>query len=111
MTATGRLSSSNPNFQNIPIKTQEGREIRKALGSGDPNWLIFSADYSQIELRIMAHLSQDEALVDAFNKGVDIHATTAASVFNVSIDEVEPSMRRTAKIVNLVYCMVRVHFE
>ena len=100
MTATGRLSSSNPNFQNIPIKTQEGREIRKAFRSSDPNWLIFSADYSQIELRIMAHLSQDEALVDAFNKGVDIHATTAASVFNVSIDEVEPSMRRTAKIVN-----------
>ena len=100
MTATGRLSSSNPNFQNIPIKTQEGREIRKAFRSSDPNWLIFSADYSQIELRIMAHLSQDEALVDAFNKGVDIHATTAASVFNVSIDKVEPSMRRTAKIVN-----------
>ena len=100
MTATGRLSSSNPNFQNIPIKTQEGREIRKAFRSSDPNWLIFSADYSQIELRIMAHLSQDEALVKAFNQGEDIHATTAASVFNVPLDQVQPAMRRTAKIVN-----------
>ena len=100
MTATGRLSSSNPNFQNIPIKTQEGREIRKAFRSSDPNWLIFSADYSQIELRIMAHLSQDEALVKAFNQGEDIHATTAANVFNVPLDQVQPAMRRTAKIVN-----------
>ena len=100
MTATGRLSSSNPNFQNIPIKTQEGREIRKAFRSSDSNWLIFSADYSQIELRIMAHLSQDEALVKAFNQGEDIHAATAASVFNVPLDQVQPAMRRTAKIVN-----------
>ena len=100
ITATGRLSSSNPNFQNIPIRTDEGREIRKAFRSKDNDWVIFSADYSQIELRIMAHLSQDKALVDAFNKGEDIHARTAADVFDVSIDNVQPSMRRTAKIVN-----------
>ncbi|MEC9437307.1 MAG: DNA polymerase I [Candidatus Neomarinimicrobiota bacterium] len=100
ITATGRLSSSNPNFQNIPIRTDQGREIRKAFRSKDNDWVIFSADYSQIELRIMAHLSQDKALVDAFNKGEDIHTRTAADVFDVSIDDVQPSMRRTAKIVN-----------
>ena len=100
ITATGRLSSTNPNFQNIPIRTDEGREIRKAFRSKDDDWLIFSADYSQIELRIMAHLSQDKALVDAFNKGEDIHTRTAADVFNVSLEDVQPSMRRTAKIVN-----------
>ena len=100
ITATGRLSSTNPNFQNIPIRTDEGREIRRAFRSKDDDWLIFSADYSQIELRIMAHLSQDKALVDAFNKGEDIHTRTAADVFNVSLDDVQPSMRRTAKIVN-----------
>tara|TARA_Y100001954_G_scaffold29198_2_gene26490 strand:+ start:2684 stop:5401 length:2718 start_codon:yes stop_codon:yes gene_type:complete len=100
ITATGRLSSSNPNFQNIPIKTEEGREIRKAFKSNNRDWVIFSADYSQIELRIMAHLSQDTSLVDAFNNGDDIHSRTAADVYNVSISEVQPSMRRTAKIVN-----------
>ncbi len=100
ITATGRLSSSNPNFQNIPIKTEEGREIRKAFKSNNRDWVIFSADYSQIELRIMAHLSQDTSLVDAFNNGDDIHSRTAADVFNVSISDVQPSMRRTAKIVN-----------
>ena len=100
ITATGRLSSTNPNFQNIPIRTDEGREIRRAFRSKDDDWLIFSADYSQIELRIMAHLSQDKALVDAFNKGEDIHTRTAADVFNVSLEDVQPSMRRTAKIVN-----------
>jgi len=100
ITATGRLSSSNPNFQNIPIKTEEGREIRKAFKSNNRDWVIFSADYSQIELRIMAHLSQDTSLVDAFNNGDDIHSRTAADVFNVSINDVQPSMRRTAKIVN-----------
>ena len=100
ITATGRLSSTNPNFQNIPIRTDEGREIRRAFRSKDDGWLIFSADYSQIELRIMAHLSQDKALVDAFNKGEDIHTRTAADVFNVSLEDVQPSMRRTAKIVN-----------
>ena len=100
ITATGRLSSSNPNFQNIPIKTEEGREIRKAFKSNNRDWVIFSADYSQIELRIMAHLSQDTSLVDAFNNGDDIHSRTAADVYNVSISDVQPSMRRTAKIVN-----------
>ena len=100
ITATGRLSSSNPNFQNIPIKTEEGRKIRKAFKSSTEDWVIFSADYSQIELRIMAHLSQDKSLVDAFNNGEDIHSRTAADVYNVSIDDVKPHMRRTAKIVN-----------
>ena len=100
ITATGRLSSSNPNFQNIPIKTEEGREIRKAFKSNNKDWVIFSADYSQIELRIMAHLSQDKSLVDAFINGEDIHSRTAADVYNVSITDVQLSMRRTAKIVN-----------
>ena len=98
--STGRLSSSNPNFQNIPIRTEEGREIRKAFRTENNGWQIFSADYSQIELRIMAHLSKDEALVDAFNKGEDIHTRTAADVFNISMEDVIPEMRRTAKIVN-----------
>ena len=100
VTSTGRLSSRNPNFQNIPIRTDLGREIRKAFRSENKDWKIFSADYSQIELRIMAHLSQDKALLDAFNNGEDIHTRTAADVFNVGIDEVIPEMRRTAKIVN-----------
>ena len=105
ITSTGRLSSSNPNFQNIPIRTEEGKEIRKAFHSENEDWKIFSADYSQIELRIMAHLSQDKALVDAFNKGEDIHSRTAADVFDVPMDSVIPEMRRTAKIVNfgLIY--------
>ena len=105
ITSTGRLSSSNPNFQNIPIRTEEGREIRKAFHAENEDWEIFSADYSQIELRIMAHLSQDKALVDAFNKGEDIHTRTAADVFVVPMDAVIPEMRRTAKIVNfgLIY--------
>jgi len=98
--ATGRLSSSNPNFQNIPIRTEEGKKIRKAFKSNDPEKLILSADYSQIELRIMAHLSQDKALLDAFNKGEDVHKRTAALVFGVSMKDVLPDMRRTAKIVN-----------
>ena len=105
ITSTGRLSSSNPNFQNIPIRTEQGREIRKAFHAENEDWEIFSADYSQIELRIMAHLSQDKALVDAFNKGEDIHTRTAADVFVVPMDAVIPEMRRTAKIVNfgLIY--------
>ena len=100
VTATGRLSSRNPNFQNIPIRTEQGREIRKTFRSEQEDWKMFSADYSQIELRIMAHLSQDKALVDAFNKGEDIHTRTAADVFKVAMGEVIPEMRRTAKIVN-----------
>jgi DNA polymerase-1 len=98
--ATGRLSSSNPNFQNIPVRTDIGREIRKAFRTQAPGWKIFSADYSQIELRIMAHLSQDPALLEAFQHGEDIHARTASDVFGVPIDAVLPEMRRTAKVVN-----------
>jgi len=98
--ATGRLSSTNPNFQNIPIRTEEGREIRKAICAQKKGWKILSADYSQVELRIMAHLSQDKALCDAFKLGDDIHARTASNVFCVSIDNVLPEMRRIAKVVN-----------
>ena len=98
--STGRLSSSNPNFQNIPIRTDEGREIRKSFKAQKEGWLIFSADYSQIELRIMAHLSQDPALIEAFNKNEDIHNRTASDVFGVGIKDLLPEMRRTAKIVN-----------
>ena len=98
--STGRLSSSNPNFQNIPIRTDEGREIRKSFKAQKKGWLIFSADYSQIELRIMAHLSQDPALMEAFNKNEDIHSRTASDVFGVGIKDLLPEMRRTAKIVN-----------
>lgn len=98
--ATGRLSSSNPNFQNIPIRTDIGREIRKAFRVQNPGWKIFSADYSQIELRIMAHLSQDAGLLKAFRENIDIHTKTASDVFNVPVEDVLPEMRRTAKIVN-----------
>ncbi len=100
VTATGRLSSSNPNFQNIPIRTDIGREIRKAFKPQEKGWKIFSADYSQIELRIMAHLSQDPALIAAFENGEDIHARTASDIFGVPLDAVLPEMRRTAKVVN-----------
>ncbi|MCH7764207.1 MAG: DNA polymerase I [Candidatus Marinimicrobia bacterium] len=98
--ATGRLSSSNPNFQNIPIRTEEGREIRKAFTAQEKNCVIFSADYSQVELRIMAHLSGDKGLKDAFAHGEDIHARTASDIYGVPIDDVLPEMRRVAKIVN-----------
>ncbi len=98
--ATGRLSSSNPNFQNIPIRREEGREIRKAFRAQEKGWCIFSADYSQIELRIMAHLSQDPALKEAFLHNEDIHARTASDVFSVPLSEVLPEMRATAKVVN-----------
>ena len=98
--ATGRLSSSNPNFQNIPIRTEEGREIRKAFRPQDDGWSILSADYSQIELRIMAHLSGDEGLRAAFAAEEDIHAHTASNIYEVPLDSVLPEMRRTAKIVN-----------
>lgn len=100
VTATGRLSSTNPNLQNIPIRTARGREIRKAFIPKNDNFLILSADYSQIELRIMAAFAKDESMIEAFNQGRDIHATTAAKVFNVSLDEVTPEMRRKAKTVN-----------
>lgn len=98
--ATGRLSSNNPNLQNIPIRTEKGREIRKAFIARDNDHLIMAADYSQIELRIMAAFSKDEHMMQAFKDGRDIHATTAAKVFGVDIDNVEPNMRRKAKEVN-----------
>ncbi len=98
--ATGRLSSSNPNFQNIPIRTEEGREIRKAFTTQDKNSIIFSADYSQVELRVMAHLSSDKGLQSAFENGEDIHARTASDIYSVPIVDVLPEMRRVAKIVN-----------
>lgn len=98
--ATGRLSSNNPNLQNIPIRTEKGREIRKAFIPRDKDHLIMAADYSQIELRIMAAFSKDESMMGAFKEGRDIHATTAAKVFGVDVDHVEPAMRRKAKEVN-----------
>ncbi len=98
--ATGRLSSNNPNLQNIPIRTAKGREIRKAFIPVSDEYVMMSADYSQIELRIMAAFSKDESMIAAFKEGRDIHATTASKVFKVPIDEVEPGMRRKAKEVN-----------
>jgi DNA polymerase-1 len=98
--ATGRLSSSDPNLQNIPIRTELGRAIRKAFVPGAPGWLLLSADYSQIELRVMAHVCDDPGLKEAFLRGEDIHATTAARVFGVAQGEVTPAMRRKAKEVN-----------
>jgi DNA polymerase-1 len=100
VTATGRLSSQNPNFQNIPIRADIGREMRKAFRPQEKGWKILSADYSQIELRIMAHLSKDQELISAFENNEDIHTRTASLVFGVSIDDVLPEMRRTAKVVN-----------
>jgi len=99
--ATGRMSSSDPNLQNIPIRTELGRQVRKAFVAEDaPNWLLFSADYSQIELRVLAHLSQDAGLLDAFRRGEDIHSSTASLMFEVPIGQVTPDMRRIAKILN-----------
>jgi len=98
--ATGRLSSNNPNLQNIPIRTAKGREIRKAFIPTNDQHLIMAADYSQIELRIMAAFSKDESMMTAFKNGVDIHANTAAKVFGVDVENVEPNMRRKAKEVN-----------
>lgn len=99
VTATGRLSSSNPNLQNIPIREGHGKDIRKAF-IADPGCTFYSADYSQIELRIMAHLSQDPNMVDAFNSGEDIHAATAAKIYKIPIKEVTSDMRRKAKTAN-----------
>jgi len=98
--ATGRLSSSDPNLQNIPIRTEIGRRIRQAFIPQDSQDWIMSADYSQIELRVIAHLSGDQGLKEAFERGEDIHATTAAAVFNVPLQEVNPDQRRKAKEVN-----------
>ncbi|MDQ0969117.1 DNA polymerase-1 [Flavobacterium sp. W4I14] len=98
--ATGRLSSNNPNLQNIPIRTERGREVRKAFIARDENHILLSADYSQIELRIIAEISKEENMLDAFNKGIDIHTATAAKVYGVSIEEVDGTQRRNAKAVN-----------
>lgn len=100
LTATGRLSSSNPNLQNIPVRTERGKEIRKAFIPGSPDGIIVSADYSQIELRIMAHLSCDEHLVQAFREGRDVHAATAAKIFGVPVEEVTREQRGRAKTAN-----------
>ncbi len=100
MAATGRMASTNPNLQNIPIRSDLGREIRKAFVAGQPGWVLLSADYSQIELRIMAAISQDAAMIEAFASGQDIHQATAARVYGVGLDHVLPEMRRTAKMVN-----------
>jgi DNA polymerase-1 len=106
VTATGRLSSTDPNLQNIPIRTSEGRQVRQAF-IARPGYKIVAADYSQIELRIMAHLSKDNGLVTAFSAGKDIHSATAAEVFDVSLEEVSVNERRSAKAINfgLIYGM------
>jgi len=98
--ATGRLSSNNPNLQNIPIRTERGREVRKAFIARDENHILLSADYSQIELRIIAEISKEENMLDAFNKGIDIHTATAAKVYGITIEEVDSTQRRNAKAVN-----------
>jgi len=100
LTATGRLSSSEPNLQNIPIRLEEGRRLRQVFEPTYKDWVIFAADYSQIELRILAHLSGDEALIDAFRRDMDIHTRTAADVFEVPPEQVTSLMRRQAKAVN-----------
>ena len=104
--ATGRLSSSDPNLQNIPVRTEEGRRIRQAFVAPS-GYKMVAADYSQIELRIMAHLSGDKGLLDAFSQGLDVHSATAAEVFGVSVDEVSKDQRRSAKAINfgLIYGM------
>jgi DNA polymerase-1 len=105
--ATGRLSSNNPNLQNIPIRTEKGREIRKAFVPRNENFVLLSADYSQVELRIIAHLSRDPEMISDFKSGIDIHAATAAKVFGVKLEDVTKEMRRNAKAVNfgIIYGM------
>ena len=100
VTATGRLSSSDPNLQNIPVRTEQGRQIRTLFEPGEGFDYLLSADYSQIELRLLAHMSGDENFIDAFCKGQDIHARTAAEVFHLPLSEVTPELRRRAKAVN-----------
>jgi DNA polymerase-1 len=103
-TVTGRISSTNPNLQNIPIRTEEGRRVRRAFVA-EEGWILLGADYSQVELRVMAHASRDAGLVEAFERGEDIHATTAAAIFGVDLEDVTYEMRSTAKTVNfgLIY--------
>ena len=99
--ATGRMSSSDPNLQNIPIRTEMGRQVRKAfVADGAPDWLLFSADYSQIELRVLAHISQDPGLLEAFRRGEDIHSSTASLMFEVPLNDVVADQRRIAKVLN-----------
>jgi len=100
LTQTGRLSSTDPNLQNIPIRLEEGRKIRQAFIPSEEGWVIFAADYSQIELRVLAHIANDEKLIEAFQEGLDIHTKTAMDVFHVSKEEVTSNMRRHAKAVN-----------
>jgi DNA polymerase-1 len=105
-TVTGRISSSGPNLQNIPVRTPLGRRVRRAF-TAQPGWLLLGADYSQVELRVLAHISGDPGLLSAFQRDEDIHTTTAAAIFEVALDEVTPDQRRFAKVVNfgLVYGM------
>ena len=99
--ATGRVSSSDPNLQNIPIRTELGRQVRKAfVAENPPDWILLSADYSQIELRVLAHLSQDKGLVEAFLRDEDIHSATASLMYEVTLDQVTADMRRIAKVLN-----------
>jgi len=98
--STGRLSSSEPGLQNIPIRTEMGRRVRRAFIAGDESWTLLSADYSQIELRVLAHMTADPVLLDAFLKGEDIHAATAALVYGIPISDVTSTERRIAKTVN-----------
>ncbi|KZZ85942.1 DNA polymerase I [Bacillus sp. SJS] len=100
LTQTGRLSSTDPNLQNIPIRLEEGRKIREAFVPSKEGWVIFAADYSQIELRVLAHIAQDKNLMEAFRNDMDVHTKTAMDVFHVEMDEVTSNMRRQAKAVN-----------
>lgn len=100
MTATGRIASSNPNLQNIPVRSEAGREIRKAFVPRDDNYTLLAVDYSQVELRVMAAIAEDKAMINAFQKDLDIHTATAANVYGVALDEVTSDMRRNAKMVN-----------
>src|SRR6185369_7350567 len=98
-TTTGRISSEGPNLQNVPVRTADGREFRRAFVA-DPDWGLLTADYSQIELRVLAHLAEDPGLIDAFERNVDIHTVTAAKVFGVEESAVTSQQRRFAKVVN-----------
>jgi len=107
VTATGRLSMSDPNLQNIPARSEQGREIRKAFRAGEKGWILLSADYSQVELRLMAHYSNDEKLIDTFKRGADVHSNTASLLFGVSPEAILPELRARAKVVNfgIIYGM------